>query len=168
MKNIRRIRQLILTLFICLGLGLAAQSQAAGLNSEVQKLDNKGGKCPCFDNEDVEGIIEGEGNAICRYSFDIDRRLQIIIDENVDDPDPQQKDANAYVRRNLACYGPKVKPGTGTGLPGVGSFALAGSKEGDDCFNILIQAANKANISCKCVTQEGGDLVTLDDCPDSL
>ena len=167
MKSILCIQKLTLALFMCLSLvSLGVQSQAANLNDDVKKLDDKKGECPCFDEEDLVDLI-APGNAMCTYNFNSDRRLR-IFDQSY--PSLNSTVGNAFTRAGVACYGPKVISGGGaTGLPPVGGFAMY-DEEGEDCRKKIFRAANHVGLSCECVTfnEYTGKIDLVVPCPDSL
>ena len=66
---------LILTIILIMLFAFAAQAE--GMNFAVKKLDNKKGKCPCFDRADIDELIMNTPDAICTYTFNVDRRLKI-------------------------------------------------------------------------------------------
>ena len=154
MKSIQCIRKIMLALFLCLSLG--TQSLAEDINSAVRTLDNKQGKCPCFDGADLAELIEGAaGNASCTYTFNVDRRIRIF--------DTSTPSNQAFTRAGVACFGPKVRGGNAPGLPGVGSFAMY-DQEGKDCRKTIIKAARNYGLQCTCINQNGAVVA----CPDSL
>ena len=154
MNSIRWTRNLALTLLASLLLG--TQSPAGDINKAVKSLDDKHGQCPCFDRQDLAELIEAAaGNAICTYTFNVDRRLRIF--------DALMPSKQAFTRAGVACSGPKVRGGNAPGLPGVGSFAMYDS-EGEDCKDNILAAAKKYGLQCTCIDQDGVAVA----CPDSL
>jgi hypothetical protein len=162
MRSKHRTRKRTLALFICLGfcLGLATPSHAShfnffgrDLNEEVRDLDDKRGRCPCFNDEDLARLIADASSPMCTYNFNADRRLR-IFDDDVNPGNINSPEANAFTRASVACFGPRVRPGNSPGLPPVGGYAIY-NEEGKACRDAILRAANKARLECVCLDQNG-------------
>jgi hypothetical protein len=152
MKMIRTGWKLALALGLALGL---VAGQAGADPRDVLELDDKDGRCPCFDKADLAELIENSVDPVCTYNYNVDRRLRIF--------DAETPANQAFTRAGVACYGPKVRAGNAPGLPGVGSFAMYDS-EGNSCRKALLRTARRYGLECGCINQDGANVT----CPDSL